>query len=120
MQLILVKMILIGLAGGVLSGLFGVGGGVVIVPLLLLIGFSPQQAAGTTLGALVPPVGLLAAIEYHRGGNLQIRDAAIIAGGLIVGSWASARFAQQIPATLGKQIFGGFLVIVGVRFLFTR
>jgi uncharacterized protein len=112
--------VLIGLAGGVLSGLFGIGGGVIIVPLLLLIGFSPAQAAGTTLAALVPPVGLLAAIEYYKLGNFQIRDAAILAGGLILGSWASARFAQQIPATLGKQVFGGFLVLVGLRFVFSR
>lgn len=114
----LVWLGLIGLAGGALSGLFGIGGGVVIVPLLLLLGFSTKQAAGTSLAALVPPVGLLAAWEYYRDGQVKILDAALVAAGIVVGSFLTAQLGMHLPTQLGKQLFGGFLVVVGIRFLF--
>jgi uncharacterized membrane protein YfcA len=114
----LVFLALIGLTGGALSGLFGIGGGVVIVPLLLLLGYTTKQAAGTSLAALVPPVGLLAAWEYYRAGHVKILDASVVAAGIVVGAFITAQVGMQMPAQLGKQIFGVFLVGVGVKFLF--
>lgn len=116
----MVYIALIGLLGGTLSGLFGIGGGVVMVPLMLLLGFTPQKAAGTSLAALVPPVGLLAAMTYYKHGDLDLRDAGLLAVGLLLGSWASSQFAVSLPAALAKQIFGGFLVVIGLRFLLVK
>lgn len=107
----------VGLLGGVLSGMFGIGGGVVMVPLLMLLGFGATQAAGTSLAALVPPVGLLAALEYHRKGLVEVGDAGLLALGIVVGAWASARVAVDLPTDVARKVFGGFLVAIGVRFL---
>ncbi|HUQ80360.1 MAG TPA: sulfite exporter TauE/SafE family protein, partial [Gemmatimonadaceae bacterium] len=80
--------ILIGVAAGVLSGLFGIGGGVVIVPALLLVArMSPLTATGTSLGALLLPVGALGAWEYYRKGQLDLRVSLLLALGLFVGAF---------------------------------
>lgn len=107
---------LIGLAGGVLSGLFGIGGGLVIVPgLILLLGMSQKEAAGTSLAALLLPVGILGAIEYWRGGYVDIRLAVLIALGILIGAFIGARIATGLPNELLQRAFGVFLVLVGVR-----
>ena len=107
---------LIGLGGGVLSGLFGIGGGLVIVPgLILLAGFSAKQAAGTSLAALLLPVGILGALEYWRAGQVDVRAAVLIAAGLLIGAYFGARIAVGLPADLIQRAFGVLLVVVGVR-----
>ena len=88
----------IGLAAGVLSGMFGIGGGIVIVPaLVLLSSFSTKTALGTSLGALLLPVGLLGAYTYWENGNLDVRASLLIAVGLTLGVAAGARLAQALP-----------------------
>jgi len=80
--------LLIGVLGGVASGLFGVGGGVVLVPALIYwAGFSQRLATGTSLAVLLPPIGLAAALEYHRHGNVDIRAAVILAAGMFTGAF---------------------------------
>jgi hypothetical protein len=107
---------LIGLAGGVLSGLFGIGGGLVIVPaLILLLGMTPKQAAGTSLAALVLPVGILGALEYLRAGHVDVRMAMLLAVGLLIGAFVGARLAIGLPNEFIQRAFGVFLVLVGVR-----
>jgi uncharacterized protein len=107
---------LIGLAGGVLSGLFGIGGGLIIVPgLILLLGMSQKQAAGTSLAALLLPVGILGAIEYWRAGYVDVRLAILLAIGLLIGAFLGARLAILIPAELIQRAFGILLVLVGIR-----
>lgn len=106
----------IGLVGGILSGLFGIGGGLVIVPgLILLAGFSIAQAAGTSLAALLLPVGLFGALEYYRAGQVDVRAAAIIAVGLLVGAYFGARLGTSLPPETAQRAFGVFLLIVGAR-----
>lgn len=106
----------IGLAAGILSGLFGVGGGIIIVPALLLVRhMSPQLAVGTSLGALLAPVGLLAALQYARAGQLDAHAAAWIAGGLFVGAWAGAVVAGRLGAVTLQRAFALFLVLVAAR-----
>lgn len=108
---------LIGLAGGVLSGLFGIGGGLVIVPgLVLLAGFSLTAAAGTSLAALLLPVGALGALEYWRTGQVDLPAAALIALGLLLGAYAGARLGLSLPPELVQRVFGILLVGVGLRF----
>jgi uncharacterized protein len=110
---------LIGLAAGVLSGLFGIGGGVIIVPLLiLLLGFTAQQAVGTSLAALLLPVGLFGAIQYWQAGQVNILNAAILAFGLLIGAFIGARLGLSLPSEVVQRAFGVLLVVIGIRLAF--
>lgn len=107
---------LIGLTGGVLSGLFGIGGGLVIVPsLILFVGLAPKMAAGTSLAALLLPVGILGALEYWRAGLIDVRLAVLLALGILIGAFFGARLAVGLPNDVIQRVFGILLVIVGVR-----
>lgn len=117
MQLLLFG--LLGLLAGVLSGLFGIGGGVVIVPgLILLGGLEIHTALGTSLGALLLPVGLLGALEYYRAGNVNVAAAGLVALGLFLGAYAGARIGLEIAPTALTRLFAVFLVVVAVRLWF--
>lgn len=108
--------VLIGLAAGVLSGLFGIGGGIVIIPALLLVARMPYlTATGTSLGALLLPVGALGAWQYYRSGHLDVRASLLVAVGLTLGAWAGARLAQHVPQAVLQRMFAVFLVIVAAR-----
>jgi uncharacterized protein len=110
----------IGLSAGLLSGIFGIGGGVVIVPALILAaGFSPLVATGTSLTALVLPAGALGAYEYYKKGDLNIAASLWIALGLLFGAWVGARLAQHLTAVQLKRAFAIFLVLVAGRIWFT-
>jgi uncharacterized membrane protein YfcA len=107
---------LIGLGSGILSGIFGIGGGLLIVPsLIVLMGMTIKQAAGTSLAALLLPVGILGAIEYWRAGHIDVRVAVILAVGLLIGAYIGARLALVLPSDLVQRAFGILLVAVGVR-----
>ena len=109
----------IGLLAGVLSGIFGIGGGVVIVPsLIFLAGFVPISATGTSLAALLLPVGALGAWEYYKRGHLNIAAALWIALGLFIGVWFGARLAQNLTPVQLKRSFAVFLVIVAGKMWF--
>ena len=111
-----VAIAIIGLVGGVLSGLFGIGGGLLIVPgLILVAGFPIATAAGTSLAALLLPVGLFGALEYYRAGHVDVRAAAVIAVGLLVGAYLGARIGTSLPPEVAQRAFGIFLLVVGAR-----
>jgi uncharacterized protein len=111
--------LIVGLLAGVLSGVFGIGGGVVIVPaLIFLAGFVPITATGTSLGALLLPVGALGAYEYYRKGNLNIGASLWIALGLFVGAWLGARLAQHLTPVQLRRSFAVCLVLVAGRMWF--
>jgi len=117
-MLVLVIAAAIGAAAGVLSGIFGIGGGVVIVPaLILLAGFSVTQAAGTSLAALLLPVGALGAIEYWRAGLVDVRVAEILAAGLLIGAYLGARVGISLPAETVQRGLGVLLLVIGIRFI---
>jgi uncharacterized protein len=106
--------VLIGLGGGVASGFFGVGGGIVIVPALIYwAGFTQHRATGTSLAVLLPPIGLAATIEYWRNGNVDLRAAMIIAAMMVAGSWVGARFANEISGPKLRLAFGIFITVLG-------
>jgi uncharacterized membrane protein YfcA len=106
----------IGLLAGILSGIFGIGGGVVIVPaLILLAGFVPIVATGTSLAALLLPVGAFGAWEYYKKGHLNVGAALWIALGLVAGVWIGARLAQHLSPVQLKRSFAVFLVLVAGR-----
>jgi uncharacterized membrane protein YfcA len=106
----------IGLAAGVLAGLFGIGGGIIIGPaLILLAGFIPVVATGTSLGALLLPVGALGVWEYWKRGHINLPASMWIALGLFIGAWFGARLAQSLSGPTLQKSFAIFLVIVAVR-----
>jgi hypothetical protein len=108
--------IIIGLGAGVLSGLFGIGGGVVIVPALLLVAhMSPLTATGTSLGALLLPVGALGALAFFRAGHLDMRASALLALGMFFGAYVGARLAHTLTPVQLKRAFAVLLVLVAVR-----
>ena len=110
----------IGLAAGLLSGLFGIGGGILIVPALLLVGrMQPATATGTSLGALLLPVGALGAWQYYQNGHVDVRASLLIALGLLFGAYFGARFAQGIDPATAKRAFAAFLLLVSVRIWMT-
>ena len=107
---------LVGLAAGVLSGLFGIGGGIVIVAALVAVARFPiHNATGTSLAALLLPVGVLGVMEYWRGGHVDVRAAGIIAAGLLLGTWIGARWAQDIPQVTLQRGFAILLLVIAVR-----
>ena len=109
---------MIGLIAGVVSGLFGVGGAIVIIPGLVLVAKLPQHTAnGTSLAALLLPVGLLGAMEYYRRGQVNVPYAAIIAAGLFVGALLGAKLAGSVSDVVLRRAFGVFLLIVAARLL---
>ena len=112
----LVVIAAVGLVGGILSGLFGIGGGLVIVPgLIILAGFTATKAAGTSLAALLLPVGALGALEYWRSGQVDLGAAAVIAVGLLVGAFFGARIGTSLSPEVAQRLFGLFLLVVGAR-----
>jgi uncharacterized membrane protein YfcA len=106
----------IGLAAGVLSGMFGIGGGVLIVPALIYFAKMPiKMATGTSLGALLLPVGLLGAWAYYQAGNIDWRASLTVAIGLFFGAFVGAKLTQSMPPQLLQRLFAVFLVVMAAR-----
>ncbi len=115
-----VQLLALGLVAGVFAGMFGIGGGLIIVPsLMFLFGFKELNAIGTSLAALVLPVGLLGAFEYHRNGYIDIRVAALIAAGLFFGTLIGAKIVIGLPPVLIRRLYAGFLIAVAAKMLVT-
>lgn len=108
----------LGLAAGIMSGLFGIGGGVIIVPLLCtLFKFEQRRAAGTSLAALLLPVGLPGVLLYNQAGELSFISAAPVAFGLLAGALGGAKLAIGLKPELIKKLYGLFLLIIGILFI---
>ncbi len=115
------QMALIGLAGGIVSGLFGVGGAVVMIPAMVLIARIDQHTAnGTSLAALLLPVGILGVLEYHKRGQVNLAFAALLAGGILVGVFLGAKLAGKLDDLVLRRAFGVFLMLVAARLLLTK
>jgi hypothetical protein len=109
-------LVVIGLAAGVLAGLFGIGGGIIIVPALVYIARLPMQTAiGTSLGALLLPVGALGAWSYYRGGHLHWQASLWVALGLFFGAWVGAQLAQAMGDAVLRRLFAVVLAGVSVK-----
>ncbi len=123
MSSLLLQLLAIGLAAGVAGGMFGIGGGAIMVPaMVLLLGMDQKFATGTSVAAQILPIGLLAAIVYYRNGNLNIKHALIIAIGLLIGNLFGALFANQpfVSSEMMKKMYGIFLLVIGARYLLFR
>lgn len=112
-------LIIVGICAGFLAGFAGVGGGIILVPALVYIfGFSQHEAQGTTLALMLPPIGFLAAWQYYKAGNVDIRIALVIIAGFVIGSYFGGKVAVNIPNALLKKIFAILMLIVAIKILF--
>jgi hypothetical protein len=113
--------VVLGLAAGVLGGMFGIGGGSILIPaLVFLFGLTQHQAQGTTLAIMVPPIGILAAMRYYQSGNVKLGMAGFICAGFMVGGLIGAQLIQNVPEVLLKRSFGIFLLAISMRMIFTK
>ncbi|GAC1441486.1 MAG: hypothetical protein NVSMB63_09090 [Sediminibacterium sp.] len=115
----IVLLILVGLAAGFLSGLIGIGGGVIIVPaLVILLGFTQKQAQGTSLGILLLPVGILAVMEYYKQGYLNINYVLIVSASFVLGGFLGSKLALSLSDERMKKLFAVVLLVIAVKMLF--
>jgi len=113
--------LILGIFAGTLSGLVGIGGGIVIVPaLVFLFGFSQHTAQGTTLALMVPPIGILAAWTYYQQGYVDMKIAGFICAGFLLGGLLGARFATGLSNVLLEKIFGISLLLISLKMLFAK
>ena len=111
--------LLLGLFAGTFSGVIGLGGGVVIVPALtFLFGLSQHMAQGTTLAILIPPIGILAAWTYYSRGYVDIKIAAFVCLGFVIGGLIGAKVATALSATVLQKVFGVSLLLIALKMLF--
>ena len=114
-------LLAIGLVAGFLSGLIGIGGGIVIVPVLVYVLHQDQKTAqGTTLFMFMLPIGILGVLNYHRAGHVDFKTAAIIAVTFVLGSYFGSKTAVSIDTKLVRQIFAASIILIGIRMLWGR
>ena len=117
----LILIVLIGLAGGFLSGTFGIGGGILIVPALVYVmGMTQTSAQGTSLTMMLGPIGILAVINYYKAGYVNLKYALILMAFFLVGSYYGSKLAIHVSDKALKQAFGVFVLIAGVKMIFGK
>jgi len=111
-------LLLIGLAAGLLSGLLGIGGGILIIPMLVgFLGYTQKEAQGTSLGLLLLPIGILAVLNYHKAGLINLKAVGIMVITFVAGSYLSSKYATALPDAVLKKIFAVFLLIYAFKLL---
>lgn len=114
------RFVVLGLIVGGLSGILGLGGGIFLVPaLILLFNFIPPQAQGTSLAVLIPPIGLFAALEYYRKGLIEFGVVGLICLGFVLGAYVGAFFVDRIPVALMRRVLGLFMFFIALQMVFT-
>jgi len=113
--------LMFGLIAGILSGLLGIGGGIFVIPgLVLLMGFSQKMAQGTTLAMMVPPIGLLAAWAYYKAGFVDIKVAGLMCIGFFIGGLFGAKFATALSGVALSRIFGVAMLVVSIKMIIAK
>lgn len=112
-------IILIGISAGILSGLVGVGGGIIIVPALVyFIGFSQKTAQGTSLGLILLPVGILGVLQYYKQGHIDIKVVGVLAIGFLIGGYFGSKIALNLSQEAVKKIFAVLMILIAFKMLF--
>ena len=115
----IILLLLIGLAAGMLSGMVGVGGGIIIVPALVyFLAFSQKSAQGTSLGILLLPVGILAVSQYYKQGFIDVKVVLMVSGGFLIGGYFGSKLAVVLPESTLKKIFALMLILTAIKMLF--
>lgn len=116
-----VILIIIGLFAGSFSGLVGIGGGVIIIPMLIFfLGLTQHEAQGTSLAIMLPPIGFMAAFQYYKAGHVNLMYALIIAIAFFIGGYFGAKYAVKMPQDVLKKIFGVFLLLIALKTIFGK
>jgi uncharacterized protein len=114
-------LIVIGIITGIMAGMLGIGGAIIMIPaLVFLLGITQQTAQGTSLAVMLPPVGIIAAYNYYKAGQVNIRFAIILAVFFLVGSYFGSKLALNLPQALLKKIFGILLLLVAAKMLISK
>jgi len=112
---------LIGLLAGLLSGLVGVGGGIIMIPLFVfLLGYSQYSAQGMSLAVMLPPVTILAVMNYHKAGAIDWKLALIVSLVFVIGGFLGSKMALKVDQQTLKKIFGVFLLIAALKMIFGK
>jgi hypothetical protein len=118
---LLLILIGIGIVTGAMAGMLGIGGAIIMIPaLVFFMGFSQQMAQGTSLAVMLPPIGIIAAYNYYKAGQVNIKYALILAACFLIGSYFGSKLALTLPQATLKKIFGFVLLLVAVKMLFTK
>jgi uncharacterized membrane protein YfcA len=118
---VLLILIVIGIITGVMAGMLGIGGAIIMIPaLVFFLGLSQQTAQGTSLAVMLPPIGIIAAYNYFKAGQVNIKFALILAAAFIIGSYFGSKIALNIPPAILKKIFGVLLLLVAAKMLFSK
>lgn len=116
-----VLYIILGLVAGIFGGMFGIGGGTILIPALVYIfGLTQHQSQGTTLAIMIPPIGLLAAWRYFQAGNVKIGIAGFVCLGFFIGGLIGANLIHNVSDPMLKKLFGIYLLIVSVQMIFSK
>lgn len=114
----IIILLILGLAAGILSGLVGIGGGIIIVPVLVyFLGFSQHHAQGTTLAMFLIPIGILGVYNYYKEGYVDIKSALIISITFVLGSYAGSKMAISMDQLMVKRIFGVIMLIISLKMI---
>ena len=115
---LLLILVAIGIVTGAVAGMLGIGGAIIMIPaLVFFLGFSQQMAQGTSLAVMLPPIGILAAYNYYKAGQVNITYALILAACFLIGSYFGSKWALNLPQATLKRIFGILLLLVAAKML---
>lgn len=116
-----IVLLIIGLAAGLVSGVLGIGGGIIIIPMLVgFLGYTQKDAQGTSLGLLLLPIGILAVMNYYKAGYVNLKAVGIMVITFVIGSYISSLYAITLPEGVLKKIFAVFLIIYAFKLLFGK
>jgi uncharacterized protein len=114
-------LLMIGLMAGTLSGLVGLGGGVIMVPAMIyFLGMSQHMAQGTSLAVMLPPIGILAVLNYYKNGFVDMKSALILSAAFIIGGFLGSKVAIALPPQTIKKVFGVVVLLVGLKMIFNK
>ncbi|MBI5418229.1 sulfite exporter TauE/SafE family protein [Candidatus Poribacteria bacterium] len=117
----ILSCIILGIVGGIVGGFLGLGAGTIIIPgLMFFMDFSQHTAQGTAIATMLPPITILAVMEYYRNGHVDVKSAAIIASGFILGGLIGAYLANITSPLLLRRLFGIYLLIIGLKYVFGK
>jgi uncharacterized membrane protein YfcA len=117
----LLILIVIGILTGVMAGMLGIGGAIIMIPaLVFILGISQQTAQGTSLAVMLPPIGIIAAYNYYKAGQVNIKFAIVLALFFLVGSYFGSKLALSVPQPVLKKVFGILLLLVAAKMLLSK
>jgi uncharacterized membrane protein YfcA len=117
----LLILIIIGILTGVMAGMLGIGGAIIMIPaLVFILGISQQTAQGTSLAVMLPPIGIIAAYNYYKAGQVNIKFAIVLALFFLVGSYFGSKLALSVPQPVLKKVFGILLLLVAAKMLLSK